>query len=236
MLIAERGGIRNLGLSAENPFAFPHEARALRYELDQPAGWQPVGRYDVGFYDRGTTGRRIARQLRGRHRLRLGYTAASRASTLTKPDQFVWITGDSLCSPEGPCRSRPVRAPRQRRRRSLPRHNSPPRITRMATNAEVHGSAGAGGRGLRQLDAAGGLAPYPPNGSPYPPIGPDKTYLIDADINVDAAGKPIEAEFCPQRRDQDRRRRDLRDLPTAPAVCVPPASGTRRRPADPVRT
>ena len=52
MLLAERGGVRNLGLAAEDAFAYPHEARVLRYELDDNGSWEPVGRYDVGNYDR----------------------------------------------------------------------------------------------------------------------------------------------------------------------------------------
>ena len=52
MLLAERGGVRNLGLAAEAAFAYPHEARVLRYELDAEGTWQPTGRYDVGHYDR----------------------------------------------------------------------------------------------------------------------------------------------------------------------------------------
>ena len=54
MLLAERGGVRNLGLEARAPFAHPHEARVLRYEIDASGVWKPAGRYDVGFYDRVT--------------------------------------------------------------------------------------------------------------------------------------------------------------------------------------
>jgi hypothetical protein len=55
MLLAERGGIRNLGLAAgaRSPAA---RARALRYELDQNGNWHAVGRYDVGFYNREAEG------------------------------------------------------------------------------------------------------------------------------------------------------------------------------------
>jgi len=52
MLVAERGGVRNLGLGVENAFATPGEARTLRYELDQRGVWRAVGRYDVGSDDR----------------------------------------------------------------------------------------------------------------------------------------------------------------------------------------
>jgi hypothetical protein len=41
MLLAERGGVRNLGLTGENAFAYPHEARLLRYELDENGNWPP---------------------------------------------------------------------------------------------------------------------------------------------------------------------------------------------------
>ena len=41
MLVAERGGLRNLGLGQENAFATPHEARTIRYELDKNGTWQP---------------------------------------------------------------------------------------------------------------------------------------------------------------------------------------------------
>ena len=39
MLLAERGGVRNLGLAAEDAFANPHEARVLRYELTDQGFW-----------------------------------------------------------------------------------------------------------------------------------------------------------------------------------------------------
>src|SRR5205823_8853051 len=52
MVVAERGGMRNLGLDQPEPFARPHESRVLRYELGSDGAWRPKGRYDVGFYDR----------------------------------------------------------------------------------------------------------------------------------------------------------------------------------------
>ena len=56
MLLAERGGVRNLGLAADNAFAYPNEARVLRYELTEAGTWRGAGRYDVGYYDRGEDG------------------------------------------------------------------------------------------------------------------------------------------------------------------------------------
>ena len=104
MLLAERGGIRNLGLSAENPFATPHEARALRYELDQSGAWRAVRRYDVGFYNRDNHGEPfINANCSGGIAFGFGYDNNSWSVDPSKRDQFVWITGDALCSPDGPC-------------------------------------------------------------------------------------------------------------------------------------
>ena len=52
MIVSERGGMRNLGLTKPEPFARPHESRVLRYEMGSDGIWRPKGRYDVGFYDR----------------------------------------------------------------------------------------------------------------------------------------------------------------------------------------
>ena len=94
MLVAERGGIRNLGLGAENPFANPHEARALRYEVDAKGTWRPVGRYDVGFYDRTKEGAPYMRaNCSGGMAFGLGYDERSWTADQGKPDQFVWTIG-----------------------------------------------------------------------------------------------------------------------------------------------
>ena len=103
MLVAERGGVRNLGLDAEEPFAFPHELRVLRYELDDKGVWQLKGRYDVGFYDRKTDREPFVRaNSSGGVDFGYGYSI-DWTIDLAKPDQFVWMTGDSLCSPLAPC-------------------------------------------------------------------------------------------------------------------------------------
>src|SRR5262249_41434473 len=97
MLVAERGGMRNLGLSAPNAFADPHESRVLRYELDRNGAWRPVGRYDVGFYDRKADGQPFIRaNCAGGAAFGLGYDANTWVADPNKPDQFVWMTGDSL--------------------------------------------------------------------------------------------------------------------------------------------
>ena len=112
MLVAERGGIRDLELDAKSPFATPHEARALRYELDQTGVWRAVGRYEIGFYQRPQNQPpSIRANCSGGVAFGPGYTQNDGNVDLSKPDQFVWITGNFLCSAEGPCkwRAKPAR-------------------------------------------------------------------------------------------------------------------------------
>lgn len=198
MLIAERGGIRNLGLEAENPFAHPHEARALRYELDQAGGWQPVGRYDVGYYDRRNEGPpHLRANCAGGIAFGFGYAPDFWSIDERKPDQFVWITGDFLCSAEGPCR-----APMSAQAAAQPAPQQPG-VQQTAADAgqdgadssEVHGVQGTPENAVAELVPAAAFAQYPEKGEPYPAAGLDQSYLIDADINVDGTGAPIESEF-----------------------------------------
>jgi hypothetical protein len=194
MLIAERGGIRNLGLSADNPFAYPHEARALRYELDTTDVWRPVGRYDVGYYDRKNEGQPFLRaNCAGGIAFAPGY-APNWTIDLGKTDQFVWMTGDYLCSPEGPCHL--FGAPSAN---AAPGEGAQPasgQIEQDGDDSQVHGLQGLAEGAFDELMPAGALAPYPAGeGMPYPASGPDQSYLIDTDINVDAAGNLIEAEL-----------------------------------------
>ena len=101
MLVAERGGLRNLGLGQENAFATPHESRTIRYQLDQSGTWRAVGRYDVGMYDRSKEGAPyINANCAGGATFGPGYTDGRATGPA---DGFVWISGDKLCSPDGPC-------------------------------------------------------------------------------------------------------------------------------------
>lgn len=179
MLVAERGGLRNLGLGQENAFATPHEARTIRYELDQSGAWRVMGRYDVGMYDRSQEGAPfINANCAGGATFGPGYSADGQANG--PADGFVWISGDQLCSPEGPCNP----------------GGGQPQVQQVSTTGgqdqyqpdetEVHGVQG------QPEEMYNALVPETANNqsqaAPANPIGPDQAYMIDIDINVDPSG------------------------------------------------
>ena len=175
MLLAERGGLRNLGLTAENAFATPHEARVLRYEPDASGIWQPVGRYDIGYYDRQGDGPPYVRAgAAGGVAFGAGYSATG-AIDPGQPDGFVWMTGDALCSPDGACLD--------------------PAAGDHADQSDVSGLQGEDQAAFQEIIPAAAFQPYPAPGPATPPAGPDGSYMIDADVNVDGAGVPIAAEL-----------------------------------------
>ncbi|MBV9636390.1 MAG: hypothetical protein JOZ40_17350, partial [Methylobacteriaceae bacterium] len=174
MLLAERGGIRNQGLGIENAFAYPNEARALRYELDAGGNWQPVGRYDVGFYDRSNKAwPHLRANCAGGVAFGYAYTADSWANSWaidrTKPDETAWFSGDALCSPDGPCFSLGT--------------------GRRDDGSQVHGIQGTPSAAFDDILPAGSAETPTANTSPYPPTGPSQSYLIDTDINVGRDGR-----------------------------------------------
>ncbi|MEX0591624.1 MAG: hypothetical protein WD207_11115, partial [Xanthobacteraceae bacterium] len=180
MLVAERGGMRNLGLGEQNPFATPHEARAIRYELHQDGVWRPIGRYEVGFYDRTNDGEpRMRANCAGGATFGPGYTNRW-AYNQTQPDQYVWITGDDLCSPSGPC--------------NLPASQQ----QEAGDDSEVHGVQGVREDFFAEVAPASayGLAPEQvDNSGQISTVGPDEAYLVDVNINMTPAGAPIAEEF-----------------------------------------
>ena len=183
MLLGERGGIRNLGLDVDKPFAAPHEARAFRVGLTQQGSWRVLGRYDVGFYSRRLDGEPFVRaNCAGGVAFGPGYTPDGQAN-LAQPDQFSWISGDALCSVDGPCNN-----PAGNRPPPDPQPSAAPRTVSdeqslEPDDAEVHGLQGM------PINLFGEITP-PPNANDQA-AGPDQAYLIDLDINVDAAGNVI---------------------------------------------
>jgi hypothetical protein len=170
MLLAERGGVRNLGLTAADAFAYPHESRVLRYELDALGVWQPVGRYDIGFYDRSNEGPPYVRAgAAGGVAFGMGYGATGQIDP-GKPDGFVWMTGDAICSPPGPCLD--------------------PATETFTDASSVSGLQGEPPSPYQQIIPEAAFRPYPPAGSATPPTGPDQAYMVDVDDNVDETGAP----------------------------------------------
>jgi hypothetical protein len=192
LLVAERGGMRNLGLAALNPFATPHEARPLRYELDQKGAWRLVGRYDVGFWDRSKDGAPYIRaNCAGGIAFGLGYDTTTWIADPAKPGQFVWITGDSLCSNEGPCNAPGTS-------QAAPQDGSPQPVSVQGgpDNSEVHGAQGMAETAFEEVAPDWAFAPTPPTGENANASGANQAYLIDTDINIDAAGNVIPAELA----------------------------------------
>jgi hypothetical protein len=186
MLIAERGTVRNLGLGADGAFAYPHEARALRYQLGQSGTWQPVGRYDIGFYDRRSDSPPyVHANCAGGIAFGYGYSSDYASVDQTQPEQYVWLTADSLCSPSAPCF-----LPQSQQQQAAAQQPQLP-----GDPSEVHGLAGLPAIATDPLMPPSALRQYPASGPPYPSVGPQVSYLIDADIDVDPSGKPIEPEF-----------------------------------------
>jgi len=169
MLLAERGGARNLGLDREDAFATPHESRVLRYELGDDGAWRPAGRYDVGFYERQEHGApRLRASSGGGCSFGFGYDDAG-AISLERPGEFVWMTGDNLCSPRGACLS--------------------PETGELEDTSWVDGLQGVPAGIIEQVLPMAALAP-PPSGPATPGDGPSLSYMIDSDVNLGESGDP----------------------------------------------
>ena len=103
MVVAERGGVRNLGLDAVDAFAVPHASRVLRYVRGTDGVWLPDDRYDVSFNDRKDIGSPFLRAgSAGGVDFGYGYDETGNTDG-DRPRDTVWMTGDSLCSVSGGC-------------------------------------------------------------------------------------------------------------------------------------
>jgi hypothetical protein len=171
MLAAERGGVRNLGLAGTDPFTFPHSARVLRFEANQTGVWQPTGRYDVGYYDRrNEKPPHLRSNAAGGVDFGFGYLP----DWTLDPEQrneWVWMTGDVLCGPNAPCFN--------------------PDTGAREDGSEVHGIEGMPAAAFDELASAASAQPYPAQGEPYPPKGPQQSWMVDLDQNLGADGLVI---------------------------------------------
>jgi hypothetical protein len=180
MLVAERGGLKNAGLGEQNPFAAPHESRVIRYELHDDGTWRPIGRYEIGFYDRANEGDpRMRASSAGGVAFGPGYNNRWSVNT-SRPDAYIWATGDSLCSPDGPC--------------NLPASGD----DQSGDDSEVHGIQGMREDFYDEVAPASafGLAPEQQTASGHTSaVGPDESYLIDVNINIAANGTVLPDEL-----------------------------------------
>jgi uncharacterized repeat protein (TIGR01451 family) len=165
MLLAERGSVRNLGFAPEAPFAFPHEARLLRFERDAGGVWHNAGRSDIGFYDRANEGQPYLRaNCAGGTDFGYGYRADGTVD-LASVEAFQWATGDRLCSPLAGCVDTATGAETD--------HND---VTGLQGNASLP---------TDELMPAAALQPYPVPGPATPAVTPRRSYMIDADNVID---------------------------------------------------
>jgi hypothetical protein len=199
MLVAERGGLRNLGLAEQNAFAEPNEARLLRYELDHEGVWRAVGRYDVGFRERQPEEGPPAMQANCAGGAAFGYGYDTNKWTIARnqPDQFVWTTGDSLCSSLGPCNAPGIAAagsagPGGQAQPGAPQQASDTEGPEQAGDVEVHGIQGIAEGAFQEVapaaafSAPGGTTGQQPESAQGSSL--NESYMIDADINVDVSG------------------------------------------------
>ncbi|HET7055109.1 MAG TPA: hypothetical protein VFI12_01535, partial [Thermomicrobiales bacterium] len=197
MLVAERGGIRNLGLGEEYAFSRPHEARALRYELDRAGAWRPVGRYDVGFYDRREEGQPYLRaNCSGGVAFGLGYDEETWVADASRTDEFVWMSGHALCSPKGPCLLPGFEVDVAGEGEEAIQPAAQEEFAdAVPDDSEVHGVQGLAETAFEEIAPAAAFAEHPGDTDAYPATGPGQSFLIDTDTNVDNAGGLVEEEL-----------------------------------------
>lgn len=166
MLLAERGGVRNLGAAAAEPFAYAQESRVLRYRRSASGVWQNDGRIDVGFSDRKAKGQPYLRaNAAGGVSFGPGYDSQGRVNT-GRRDGVIWSTGDKLCSADGPC----VAA-----------------ATATETDeGPVHGLQGSPAGARDEVMPAAAREPYPASGYATPPQTPRRSFIagLDGDMAI----------------------------------------------------
>ncbi|HHN67824.1 MAG TPA: hypothetical protein ENK15_07300 [Thermopetrobacter sp.] len=196
MALAERGMVRNLRPGQRKPFAFAHESRVLRYKLLPSGVWQVAGRHDVGFRLRANPPILRSNAAGG---VDFGYGRKADGIDLAKPDARLWMSGDSLCSPEGRC-ANPASGLRD-------------------DGSEVHGLAGL------PANIIAPLIPSPVQPAAIAgggePRGPLNSVMIDSDINVGVDGQPLPEELS---RDDATRPGDVEVYRTCAVDILPAAA------------
>ena len=173
MIVAERGGMRNLGLDKVEAFARPYESRVLRYELGSDGIWRPKGRYDVGFHDRAIKDGEPLIHAGAAGGAAFGYGFGEDGAIDTS--KSLWMTGDGLCSPAGACASLDTGA-----------HED---------SSEVHGLQGSPADASVPVDPQANTTAQTASSEAADFGALDDSYMIDTDINADEQGQPIAEEL-----------------------------------------
>ena len=160
MALAERGGLRNLGLENDNPFASPDESRVLRARQGEDGVWVPIGRHDVSWYDRKNEGQpHLRAAASGGVDFGYGYTPEGTLDPSLN-DDFIWSSGDNLCREESPCAG--------------------------ADGATVlNGLQGQAADTIADLNPDAAFAAYPDSGPATPPDGPSASYFVETGEDED---------------------------------------------------
>ena len=101
LLVAERSGIRTTGLGGLTPPTHENESRLVRYGLDAFGAWKFDGPYEIGYPKRAADPEDRANTAGGVS-FAYGYDATGLIDT-SKPDSFIWASGNQLCKADVPC-------------------------------------------------------------------------------------------------------------------------------------
>ena len=102
LLVGERAAPRNYLGKYYSPFARPTISRSFEYRLGLDGRWVGVGQYDIGNRFAGSVDNRRFDNGAGGVAWGYGYDKFGRID-LSAKNQFVWLSGDSLCSKIGKC-------------------------------------------------------------------------------------------------------------------------------------
>ncbi len=169
MLIGERGGLRNLGLSEPEAFSNPYQSRVLQYAKAEDGTWQAKGRYDVGFDDRKDNGRpHIRAHAGGGVDFGYGYDENGKLDVKAK-DESVLAAGDGLCSETGPCMD--------------------PETQERTDTSRVDGVQISPESELSEVSPVSAFQPYPEGGQASKADAPAKSYMVDLDNQAEGSAE-----------------------------------------------
>ncbi|TCT12518.1 putative peptidoglycan binding protein [Tepidamorphus gemmatus] len=161
MVIAERARPAPVFTASEARLVRPGGARVLHFVRGEDGVWEPDGRYDVGFPERGADAPPFIRaNASGGVAYGHGFTEEG-AIDPDAPDGTVWMSGDPLCDVTAPCIDRAT--------------------GRASIEGPIGGLQGTPAAAMVDLVAPVTIQPYPAAGGPVtPPEGPLSSYIVPA--------------------------------------------------------